>query len=132
MAGSLKIDNLTTDNGLTLTGGARSTPCTTTPGLTYTAGTITLDLNAANNFEVGLANNATLANPTNLSVGQSGVIFVRQTIGSNTLSYGSFYKFQGNTAPTLSTTINGIDALTYYVANSTTIIVDAITNLVGT
>lgn len=130
MAGSLKIDNLTTDNGLTLTGGARSTPCTTVPGITYAGGTITIDLNAANNFEVGLANNATLANPTNIKLGQSGAIFVRQTLGSNTLSYGSYYKFQGNTAPTLSTAVNGIDVLTYYVANATTIIVDAITNLV--
>jgi hypothetical protein len=129
MAGSLKIDNLTTDNGLTLTGGARSTPCTTVPGITYAGGTITIDLNAANNFEVGLANNATLANPTNIKLGQSGAIFVRQTLGSNTLSYGSYYKFQGNTAPTLSTAVNGIDVLTYYVANATTIIVDAITNL---
>jgi hypothetical protein len=130
MAGTLKIDNLTTDNGLTLTGGARSTPCTTIPGITYAGGTITIDLNAANNFEVGLANNATLANPTNVKLGQSGAIFVRQTLGSNTLSYGSYYKFQGNTAPTLSTAVNGIDVLTYYVANATTIIVDAITNLV--
>ena len=130
MAGSLKIDNLTTDNGLTLTGGARSTPCTTVPGITYAGGTITIDLNAANNFEVGLANNATLANPTNIKLGQSGAIFVRQTLGSNTLSYGSYYKFQSNTAPTLSTAVNGIDVLTYYVANATTIIVDAITNLV--
>ena len=129
MAGSLKIDNLTTDNGLTLTGGARSTPCTTVPGITYAGGAITIDLNAANNFEVGLANNATLANPTNIKLGQSGAIFVRQTLGSNTLSYGSYYKFQGNTAPTLSTAVNGIDVLTYYVANATTIIVDAITNL---
>ena len=130
MAGSLKIDNLTTDNGLTLTGGARSTPCTTIPGITYAGGTITIDLDAANNFEVGLANNATLTNPTNVKLGQSGVIFVRQTLGSNTLSYGSFYKFQSNSAPVLSTAVNGIDALTYYVANATTIIVDAITGLV--
>jgi hypothetical protein len=111
-------------------GGARSTPCTTIPGITYAGGTITLDLNAANNFEVGLANNATLANPNNIRTGQSGVIFVRQTLGSNTISYGSFYKFQSNSAPLLSTAVNAIDLLTYYVANSTTIVVDAITGLV--
>ena len=130
MAGSLKIDTITTENGLTVVGGARSTPCTTIPGITYAGGTITLDLNAANNFEVGLANNATLVNPTNIRTGQSGVIFVRQTLGSNTISYGSFYKFQSNSAPVLSTAINAIDLLTYYVANSTTIVVDAITGLV--
>lgn len=84
--------------------------------------TITPNFNNANNFSVTLGGNRTLANPTNLTAGQSGVIVITQDgIGSRTLAYGSYFKFPGGTAPTLTTTANAVDVLAYYVESSTRI-----------
>lgn len=86
------------------------------------ASTITPDFNNANNFSVTLDTNATLANPSNLTAGQSGVITITQdSTGSRTLAYGSYWKFVGGTAPTLSTAASAVDELVYYVDSSTRI-----------
>lgn len=83
---------------------------------------ISLDLALSNNFSVTLAGSRTLANPTNVTPGQSGIIIVNQdATGSRTLSYGSNYKFGDGIAPVLSTTANAQDALTYFVISSTRI-----------
>lgn len=84
--------------------------------------TITPDFSANNGFSVTLGGNRTLANPTNIVAGQSGVILVTQDgTGSRTLAYGSYWKFPGGTAPTLTTTASAVDALAYYVASTTQI-----------
>jgi hypothetical protein len=84
--------------------------------------TITADFAAANNFSVTLGGNRTLGNPTNVVVGQSGVIKITQdATGSRTLAYGSSWDFAGGTAPTLTTTANAVDILAYYVDGSTNI-----------
>lgn len=84
--------------------------------------TITPDFALANNFSVTLGGNRTLANPTNLTTGQSGVIRIAQdATGSRTLAYGSYWKFPGGTAPTLTTTASAVDVLAYYVDNGTRI-----------
>lgn len=84
--------------------------------------TITPDFSAANNFSVTLGGNRTLANPTNLTAGQSGIIVITQDgTGSRTLAYGSYFKFPGGTAPTLTTTASAVDVLAYYVESSTRI-----------
>lgn len=84
--------------------------------------TITPDFGVANNFSVTLGGNRTLANPTNLTAGQSGVIVITQDgTGSRTLAYGSYFKFPTGTAPTLTTTANAVDVLCYYVESSTRI-----------
>lgn len=84
--------------------------------------TITPDFAAANNFSVTLGGSRTLANPTNITAGQSGVIVITQDgTGSRTLAYGSYFKFAGGTAPTLTTTASAIDVLAYYVESSTRI-----------
>ncbi len=86
------------------------------------ASTITPDFSASNNYSVTLDTNATLANPTNLTAGQSGVITITQdSTGSRTLAYGSYWKFVGGTAPALSTTASAVDELVYYVESSTRI-----------
>ena len=83
---------------------------------------ITPNMNNANNFSVTLGGNRTLANPTNLTAGQSGVIVITQDgTGSRTLAYGSNFKFPGGTAPTLTTTANAVDVLAYYVESSSRI-----------
>jgi hypothetical protein len=84
--------------------------------------TITPNFNNANNFSVTLGGNRTLANPTNLVAGQSGVIVITQdATGSRTLAYGSYFKFPGGTAPTLTTTASAVDVLAYYVESTTRI-----------
>ena len=84
--------------------------------------TITPNFNNANNFSVTLGGNRTLANPTNLTAGQSGVIVITQDgTGSRTLAYGSNWKFPGGTAPTLTTTAAAVDVIAYYVESASRI-----------
>ena len=92
--------------------------------------TITADFAAANNFSVTLGGNRTLANPSNLTAGQSGAIFITQdSTGSRTLAYGSSWDFTGGDAPTLTTTASAVDLLVYVVRSTTSIHAQLITNL---
>lgn len=84
--------------------------------------TITPDFAAGNNFSVTLGGSRTLANPTNIVAGQSGVIAVTQDgTGSRTLAFGSYWKFSSGTAPTLTSTAAAVDLIAYYVESSTRI-----------
>jgi len=86
------------------------------------AATITPDFGANQNFTVTLGGNRTLANPTNIVVGQTGSIFVVQDgTGSRTLSFGTYYDFAGGTAPTISTTAAAVDRIDYIVRTATSI-----------
>jgi hypothetical protein len=101
----------------TFTAAQRGTVSALTDGAT-----ITPDFAVANNFSVTLGGNRTLANPSNLTAGQSGVIVITQDgTGSRTLAYGSYFKFANGTAPTLTTTASAVDVLAYYVESSTRI-----------
>lgn len=83
--------------------------------------TITPDFNAARNFTTTLSANTTLANPTNMRPGQTGEIVVTQGGTVRTLSFGSYWKFAGG-APSVSTTANAVDVISYKVVNATLII----------
>ena len=84
--------------------------------------TITPDFAVANNFSVTLGGNRTLANPSNLTAGQSGSIFISQDgTGSRTLAFGSYWDFPAGTAPTLSTAASAVDRIDYVVRSSTSI-----------
>lgn len=90
--------------------------------------TVAVDLSAANNFSLlttsGVGATRQLGAPTNASPGQSGIIEVTQdTAGSRALTYASVWKFSGGIAPPLSTAANAIDLLTYYVIDSTHILI---------
>ena len=92
--------------------------------------TITPDFAAGNNYSVTLAGNRTLANPTNLTAGQSGVILVSQdSTGSRTLAFGSYWKFAGGTAPTLTTTASAVDVIAFFVDSSTRISAQVLLNV---
>jgi len=92
--------------------------------------TITPDFALANNFSVTLGGNRTLANPTNLTAGASGAIYISQDgTGSRTLAFGSYWDFSGGTAPTLTTTASAVDLLVYTVRSTTSIHAQLITNL---
>jgi len=99
------------DTAQTFTKGQRGEITTLTDG-----STVTPDMADSNNFTLTLGGNRTLANPSNLTAGQSGSIFlVQDGTGSRTLAYGSQYDFIGGTAPTLSTSPNAIDRIDYIV-----------------
>ena len=77
--------------------------------------TITIDMANSNNFSVTLAHNATFANPSNDTAGQSGSIFITQDgTGSRTASWGG-------TAPTLTTTAGAVDRIDYVILDSSNI-----------
>lgn len=101
----------------TFTKGQRGAIVTLTDGAT-----VTPDMADGNNFSLTLGGNRTLANPTNLTAGQSGSIFlVQDGTGSRTLAYGSYYDFAGGTAPTLTTTASAVDRIDYIVRSTTSI-----------
>lgn len=92
--------------------------------------TITPNFSQGNNFKVTLAGNRTLANPTNIVAGQSGVIAVSQdATGSRTLAFGTYWKFKGGTAPTLTTTANATDVIAYYCASATLVYASVVANV---
>lgn len=114
---ALPATNAVTDTAQTFTAAQRGTIGTLTDGAT-----ITPDFATANNFTVTLAGNRTIANPTNLTAGQSGSIFIVQDgTGSRTAAWGSYWDFAGGTAPTLSTTAAAVDRVDYVVRSSTSI-----------
>jgi len=99
------------DTAQTFTKGQRGEITTLTDGAT-----VTPDMADSNNFTLTLGGNRTLANPSNLTAGQSGSIFlVQDGTGGRTLAYGSQYDFIGGTAPTLSTGANAVDRIDYVV-----------------
>lgn len=84
--------------------------------------TITPDFSAGLNFVVTLGGNRTLANPTNVKEGQSGVLLVKQdATGSRTLTWGSNWKWAGATAPTLTTTASRTDKVFFFAESSSII-----------
>ena len=86
------------------------------------ATTITIDMADSNNFSVTLAHNATFANPSNDTAGQSGSIFITQDgTGSRTASWGTDWDFAGGTAPTLTTTAGAVDRVDYVIKDASNI-----------
>ena len=93
------------------------------------AATVTPDFAVSNNFSLTLGHSITLANPTNLTAGQSGAIVITQGSGTAyTVAYGGYWKFSGGT-PTMSTALSSVSTLVYYVESSTRITARLITNV---
>jgi len=110
-------DTAKTDVAQTFTAAQRGEITTLT-----SAATITPDFADSNNFTCTLGHNATIANPTNLTAGQSGSIFlVQDGTGSRTASWGSSWDFAGGTAPTLTTDASAVDRVDYIVRTTTSI-----------
>ena len=84
----------------------------------------TITPNFADNtvFTVTLGGNRTMANPTNMVVGQTGSIFIAQDgTGSRTLAWGSYWDFVNGVAPTLSTAASAVDRVDFIVRSATSI-----------
>ena len=118
------INTLVFDNGGSSGGNGRVTTKGTIGEISAVsyASTITLDFRTANNFSTTLTGNTTFANPSNISAGQSGVIFITQDgTGSRTAAFGSYWDFSDGTAPTLSTGANAVDMIAWIARSSTKI-----------
>jgi hypothetical protein len=88
------------------------------------AASITNDMATGINFEVTLAGNRDMANPTNPVVGRSGYInVVQDATGSRTLTWSSFWMFAAATEPTLTVTADAEDLFFYTVISATQIVV---------
>ena len=93
------------------------------PSVVVSSGVILLDFSSANNFEVTLEGNSTLAPSVSPSGGQTGSILLRQDgTGSRTLAYSGGWSFSNGSAPTLTVTPSGVDLLAYYAPNTSTIV----------
>ena len=126
-------NTVSTTDGLTITGAAEIGNIRTHTNfdagasvdikdLGNATGTIVLDLNENANFSITLTGNITLANPTSLTAGTSGSIFLTQDgTGSRTATFGNSFDFIGGTAPTLTTAASSVDRLDYIVLDSSNI-----------
>ena len=93
------------------------------------ATTVTPDFAASNNFTLTLGHNITLANPSNLTAGQSGAIFlVQDGTGSRTAGFGSYWDFPSGSAPTLTSSASAVDLLVYVVRSTTSIHAQLLSN----
>jgi hypothetical protein len=96
-------------------------------GLGTTNADTALNFATGNNFSMTLVGSIVLENPTGVTTGQSGVIYIQQDgVGNHTVGFGSHWDFPSATAPTLSLTANALDALTYSVRTSTSIVAAAL------
>ena len=94
------------------------------------ASTVTPDMADSNHFSCTMAHNITFANPSNLTAGQTGSIFLTQDgTGSRTASWGSYWDWAAGTAPTLTTTAAAVDRIDYVVRTTTSINAVATLNL---
>ena len=94
------------------------------------AATVTPDMADSNHFSCTMAHNITFANPSNLTAGQTGSIFLTQDgTGSRTASWGSYWDWAAGTAPTLTTTAAAVDRIDYVVRTTTSINAVATLNL---
>ena len=126
-------NTVSTTDGLTITGAAEIPNIRTHTNfdagasvdikdLGNATGTVVLDLNENANFSLTLTGNITLANPTSLTAGTSGSIFLTQDgTGSRTATFGNSFDFIGGTAPTLTTAASSVDRLDYIVLDSSNI-----------
>ena len=109
----------------------RGSVTTETTAMTDDA-TIYPEFTSNNNFSVTLGGSRTIANPNTPVPGQTGLFYLQQDgTGSRVVSWGSSYRFSGNTAPTLSTAANTVDVIAYAVKNTTSIICQTLLNVGG-
>ena len=77
-----------------------------------------LDFDTNQNFIINMNANLTLGQPVTGQVGQTGfIVFKQDASGSRTLTLNSAFKNPGGTAPTLTTTANGIDVVGYIISS---------------
>jgi predicted secreted protein len=82
--------------------------------ITNSGASYSWNLNTNQVARLTLNGNKTLNNPTNQNAGAVYILIVTQSAsGSNTLAFDTAYKFPGGVTPTISTTANKVDVLTF-------------------
>ena len=80
----------------------------------------TPDWDSGNVQTMELQGNTTINNPSNIEVGATYIIILKQDAeGSHTVTWGNAYNFPGATAPTLTTGANKADVITLVAYSST-------------
>ena len=123
-ARELRIGNVAAANGVFThnTHTFRNAQRARIESVTVGGANVALDFANAQMFSLTLGTNTNLNRPSNLTVGQSGTIFlVQDGTGSRTLSYSSVFDFVGGTAPTLTTTASAVDRIDYVVRTTSSI-----------
>ena len=95
------------------------------------AATVTPDFSTGFNFNWTLgATGRTLASPTNVKVGQTGLIqIIEDATGSRTITtYGSTWKFSSGVKPVLTSTANAIDLFAYFCYATTACVISSVLN----
>lgn len=93
--------------------------------LPATTGAVTLNLNASNNWEGTLTGNITLANPSSMPIGQSGVLRIVQGATPYTIAYGSYWKSTNGSLPALTPVAGAVDLLPYFVESASRVWIGA-------
>ena len=128
LVSSVGINTTTIPTKLYVQGNAASNIVTLTDGAT-----ITPDFTLGNNFQVTIAASRTIANPTGVTTGQSGVIFIQEDgTGGYAVGWGTSWDFASSTAPTLITTASALNALPYFARSTTSIVVGSVISGIGT
>lgn len=111
-------DTAKTDTAAAWTAAQRGTPV----ALTSSSNSIAVDFALGNNFSHTFTEDTTLANPSNIVAGQSGFIaFTQHASSPKTLAFGSYWKFESASVPSVTATNSAVDVLVYYVESSTRI-----------
>lgn len=90
--------------------------------------TTTLDLNSSSNFYINMGGNTTLAfGNVSISTGSSGYLMIKQDVtGGRFFTLPAICKTPGARTITQETASNALSLITYYVVDSSTIIVNYI------
>jgi hypothetical protein len=82
-----------------------------------------IDFSAGNNFTKTLSATTSFT-AASMTAGQSGVIvLIQDGTGSRTASWSGDFEFAAGTAPTLTTSANGVDVLPYYIRASGSVVI---------
>lgn len=108
-------DTAKTDTAQTFTASQR--------GAVTTISSTAIDFGLTNNFTKTLSANTSFT-ASNMTAGQSGVIvLIQDGTGSRTASWSGDFEFAAGTAPTLTTSANGVDVLPYYIRASGSVVI---------
>lgn len=100
------------------------------------AATVAVDFNTGFDFVLtatsGVGATRQMGNPTNVTVGQKGLIyFIQDGTGSRALTWAANWGFNGAVAPSTSTAANAIDVFAYFVRTATSIVVAPVARGIG-
>jgi len=90
---------------------------------------IDLDFSLTNSFTVSFTGSKTLANPTNVAAGQSGMLIVTSTGTQTSISYGSYWLFEDGSPFAVTQGTNAKSILFFTAISSTEIVVSGLSNV---